>query len=192
MDGKQRLFYRLPSRIGLSFHSVTDIRVGRAGRAPTVDKLRGPRPYFWLMRCLVLDIIDVRRVLDDVVYGFLEVAEDIISRSMPPWPPAGLEPVLPHVHHAAHHLIDIGYEVSDMVEENVRSVTERNRMVFGITSQKDHLMFAPIGDPKPKYLGVEFYHRINLSGVKDNMTNGMGLYALGLPPTLMLNDAHAQ
>jgi hypothetical protein len=42
------------------------------------------------------------------------------------------------------------------------------------------------------HLGVEFYHRINLSGVKDNMTNGMGLYAFGLPPTLMLNDAHAQ
>src|SRR5262245_61146865 len=128
------LILRLPSRIGFSFHGVTDIRAWRAGRPPTVDKLRSPRPYFWLVRCLVLNIIDVRCVFDNVVCGLLEVAENIISRAMPPRPPAGLEAVLAHVHHAAHHLIDTGDEVSDMVKGRVWSATKRNRMVFGITA----------------------------------------------------------
>ena len=55
---------------------------GRASRPPTVDKLRSPRPYFWLVRCLVLNVIDVRCVLDNVVYQFLEVTENIISREI--------------------------------------------------------------------------------------------------------------
>jgi hypothetical protein len=65
-------------------------------------------------------------------------------------------------------------------------------MVFGITSQKDHLIFAPVGDPKAEYICVKPYHVIHSSGVKDNMTNGMRLHGLGLPPTLMLNDARTQ
>ncbi len=46
------------------------------------NKLRSPRPYFWLVRCLVLNVIDVRCVLDNVVYQFLEVTENIISREI--------------------------------------------------------------------------------------------------------------
>src|SRR5919204_1100796 len=111
---------------------------------------------------------------------------------MPPRAPAGLEAMLAHVHHSAHDFIDIGYEVSDMVERSVRGAIKRDRVVFGITSQKDHLIFAPVGDPKAEYICVKFYHVIHLSGVKDNMTNGMRLHGLGLPPTLMLNDARTQ
>jgi hypothetical protein len=144
------------------------------------------------MRGLVLDVIDVGCVFDDVVCGFLEVAENIVSRAVPSRTPAGLEAVLAHIHHAAHHLIDVGDEVSDMVKRSVRGATERDRMVFIITTQEDHLLFAPIGDPKAKYFCVKFYHRINLSCVKDDMTNGMKLHALGLSPASMLNDAGAQ
>ena len=117
---------RRPSRIGFSFHGVTDIRAGRAGRSPTVDQLRSPRPYFWLMRGLVLDVIDVGCVFDDVVCGFFEVAENIVSRAVPSRTPAGLEAVLAHIHHAAHHLIDVGDEVSDMVKRSMRGATERD------------------------------------------------------------------
>ena len=92
----------------------------------------------------------------------------------------------------AHHLIDVGDEVSDMVKRSVRGATERDRMMFSITAQKDHLPFAPIGDSKAKYFCVKFYHRFNLRGVKDDMTNGMRLHALGLPLASMLNDAGAQ
>ena len=79
-----------------------------------------------------------------------------------------------------------------MVKGRVWGATKCNRMVFGITAQKDHLLFAPVGDPKAKYFRVEFYHCVNLRRVKDNMTNGMRLHGLGLPPALMLNDANAQ
>jgi hypothetical protein len=111
---------------------------------------------------------------------------------MPPRAPAGLKAVLAHVHHTAHDFIDIGYEVRDMVKRNVRGAIKRNRMVFGITSQKDHLIFAPVGNPKAENICVKFYHAIHLSGVKDNVTNGMGLHGLGLPPILMLNNTRTQ
>src|SRR6266542_3979531 len=76
------------------------------------------------MRGLVLDVIDVGCVFHDVVCGFFKVAENIVSRAVPSRTPAGLEAVLAHIHHAAHHLIDVGDEVSDMVKRSVRGATE--------------------------------------------------------------------
>jgi hypothetical protein len=61
------LSLRLPPRIRFSFHGATDVRARRAGCSPTVDKLRGPWPNFRLMRCFILNIIDVGCVLDNVL-----------------------------------------------------------------------------------------------------------------------------
>jgi hypothetical protein len=79
-----------------------------------------------------------------------------------------------------------------MVKGSVRGPIKCDRVVFGIAAKKDHLLFAPVGNPKAKYVRVKFYHRIDLCGVKHSVTNGVGLHAFRLPPALMLNDAGAQ
>ena len=98
-----------------------------------------PDPLVWSAGYVtVIDLKNLRRVLDHEAVWIDEVGEDVVSGAVPSYSPADGVSVIDHAPRTPHNRIKIGHQECNMVEAIYPRVRQHYRVMIAIAAQEGH------------------------------------------------------
>src|SRR5258706_896578 len=146
-----------------------DALVVAVGDAPLIGASRGPLPVLGAADLVVVvELLDLRGVLDDAAVRADEIAEDIVAGTVTSRSPDRREAGVAHAADAAHYRIDALHFESDVIERRDPGARVGDAMVRAVAAHEIHVARA-VADLEAELLDGEALGGIGVGGIQHHV-----------------------